>query len=106
MIEFACNLYLDEKAAADAERIRRDVAEEKPVPGLYLAALAANPAEQLDLFADSMFRRASLREKNTKVVALAFGRKSAEELIARIAWDAYKSTGDCDLRSFFGTDSE
>lgn len=106
MVQFARQLYLDEKAAAAEGKIRKAVENKEAVSGLYLIALASNPAEQLDIFSDLMFRHAVLRGKDTKVVALAFGRTSAQQLVSEMAWDAYTKTGGCNLRAFLSEESE
>ena len=101
MIQWAQQLYTDEKARAGMESICRAVEAGKDVPGLYLAVLASNPAEQLDLYAWPMLRSALRHGKDRKVVALAFGRDAATQLVAKMAWDAYERTGHCDLRKMF-----
>ncbi len=97
-------MYTDALVFSGVEAIWKIVAgevkSEKDLD-LYVITLAHNPVEQLDIHTWSMFGKARRHEDNPLVVGLAFGWDSAVELVARMAWDAYKKTGTCNLRDMF-----
>ncbi len=69
-------------------------------PGLYVVALAANPANLFDIFSADLLMQDALRRSCPPIVGLAMGKARATDLALSIAMDAYRQNGDFDMSRY------
>ena len=100
MAEFLQKLYISESVGKNEAFYRRVIRRGSMLPGLYMITFAANEIDQLDIVPTVNL----LHERNRKtlpvIAGLAVGYESALELVVKIAADAWKKNGNCDLKGY------
>ena len=101
MAEYLTHLYIGQKAAGMEKKIRRAVAGGKHIPpGIHLITLAANGIDQLDILPLYYLKQKTLRERLPVIAGFANGREEALSVVMKMASDAFRSTGTCNLRTW------
>ncbi len=93
-------LYFGAGAQNRKEEILRDVRRQKTMSGIYLITFASNGIDQLDIVPLAMLHSKNAPERLPAIVGICLGRQEAFETVERIAADAYRETGSCDLKEY------
>lgn len=101
MIRFYKEIYSDETTEPNISKISESILKKEHISSLYLIMLASNPCEQLDIYSYRMFKMALPHRKDTFIVGIASSRKSAMELICKMALDCYEKYNNYDFRKMF-----
>lgn len=95
------NLYTDRITVEKKERLIAEIEAGQYRGNTYLITLAANPANQLEIFSVQQLRFPYLRRNCPLIVGLASGRRAALRLTEEIVREVYQNTGDTKIRDYF-----
>lgn len=104
MIKWYPALYLDSVTKKNLRKIKRRMERRKINLRVYCVALASNEKNLLDIYSTNELLFQYYRQKDIKVIGLAFSKESAIQLVADIVNDVYQQTGRLDVRTFFKED--
>lgn len=91
------DLYLDERIKKSKEQLIKKAETNAGLPGIYLITLAANGRDLLDVFAADLLFFPALHGRCPMIVGAAKGKDAAVSLAAKIAMEAYRSSGNFDI---------
>jgi hypothetical protein len=92
------HMYISDSARNHLGLISKALDHGLPFPGLYVITFSSNEIDQLSIMDTKYLLKKRVRERLPEVVALAMGRQDAFELVRKMAEDAFRSTGGCDLK--------
>ena len=102
MVKWHPKLYKTERAALIEEEIKAAIESGKASCQAYIITLAANKAEQLDIYNIWMFLHSYLyKDGDPVIVGLAKTEEESRLIIEAMAGDVYAETGACELRKYF-----
>lgn len=110
MAQWCGRIYLSDKAKSRWDQIRRRVDRGRKCKGLYLITEASNGTDQLDILSFDAYlsggknsRAGRMTEKTLpRIAGAAYGYAEALSLLCEMTQDAYRESGQCDLREFLG----
>ena len=82
------------------------IRERRGMAHLYYITFASNGIDQLDILPSYFVREKRIRNTLPLIVGAALGKAEAYDVVARIAEDAYRHTGSCDLQRWLIHNSE
>lgn len=94
------SMYFGEEASRRTQEILSALKEGKTMPGLYLITFAQSGTEQLDIVPSFTLIQKTVRRRLPVIAGAAIGRSEAMELVAEMASEAMKETGDCRLQEY------
>ena len=94
-------MYADDALKEKIDEVQEALDNNKILPSVYYITLASNKVEQLDIISGWMFRIEERNEDEIVVVGVAKSKRSAIELVKKMAEDSYRTLGNCNLRKMF-----
>lgn len=94
------DLYLGEMIAADAKNIIKKIKNKKLVPGVYVIAVASNPANLMDVIPGWELLQKGYPKEDIRIIGLASGKTEAMEVVRQIIDETYRMTGDVKVRQY------
>lgn len=95
------NLYFGKNAEKKKDRFAREIDAQIYRGNTWLITLAANPANQLELFSVHQLRFPYIRRSCPMILGIASGYEEALEVFLRIVQDVLEATGGVDIRGYF-----
>lgn len=94
-------MYVDDTLKEKIDEVQEALDNNKILPYVYYITLASNEFEQLDIISGWMFRNEERNEDEIVVVGVAKSKRTAIELVQKMAEDSYRTLGNCNLRKMF-----
>ncbi len=95
------DLYTGKNAEKNAKRRIKEINKGIYRGNTYLITLAANPANQLEIFSVHQLRFSYIRRNCPMILGIASGREEALEVFLEIVGQVYRETGDVRIRDYF-----
>ena len=93
-------LYVGERAKRYRSSIIRGIREKRYCPGVYVITPPSNGNNVLDIYPSYMLLLCDEREKELKILGIAYGYQEALELAGTIVSEMYEETGGFGLEEF------
>ena len=93
--------YAGDKVKERLEEIKSDLEHGKKVKNIYLITLCENGRDQLDLFPARTLHAQHPGGRQKVIVGIAGDKTEAVSLIAKMAEDCTRETGEADIRKMF-----
>ncbi|MCI8661706.1 MAG: hypothetical protein HFG69_00315 [Hungatella sp.] len=94
------HLYMGEKAKRHSYSIIQSIQEKSFRPGVFVITPPSNGNNVLDIYPSYMLLLCDEREKELKILGIAYGYQEALELAGTIVSEMYEETGGFGLEEF------
>ena len=94
------NLYFGETIAPEARQIVNKIKKKKPLPGIFVIALASNPQNLLDIIPVWELMQKGYPSDHIRIIGVAQGKKEALALVTSIVDEIYQKTGDVKVQEY------
>lgn len=106
MLNWYRNLYVGDTAKKRIKKTVWKINHGAGVPGIYLVTLAANPKNQLEVFAADLLLQKPLRRICPQIIGVAKGYEEAVSLVVAITEEVYGATGNVNIRKYLTEQKE
>ncbi|MBQ1689438.1 MAG: hypothetical protein II073_09190 [Lachnospiraceae bacterium] len=104
MIIWSEQLYMDEIAKRQKEKVQEHIKKGRLQFPFFLIILPTNPCNLLDIISVNDLRFSYYKKKQIKVLGMAGSRRYAKIIAAAIVAHVYEKTGDFQIAKWYGLD--
>ena len=97
-VKFYCDLYISENWMNKKRKIMARLQKNRLQPAVYVIALSQGEQNQLEIFSAMLMKQYVFDDKELFVVGIADGYLDALYLVEEMTEEAYRETGDADIR--------
>lgn len=106
MLKWYKNLYVGDNAKKKKKQLIRKINTGAGVLDTYLITLAANPANQLEIFSANELMQKARRKNCPMIIGICAGYQEALEMVQYLARMTYERTGTGEIRKWLETEIE
>lgn len=100
MLNWSENLIIGPKVKSEAGQIRSKLDKKKTVLNRFVITLASNGSDELDIVNTTFLGQELVSDNLPVIIAMAYDRKEALEIVSRLADQCYRDTGDAYLKNY------
>ena len=99
-IKFYCDLYISDSWVNKKKKIMEKLQRNALQPTVYIVTLSQGPQNNLEFYSSMLLKQHIYDGADLFVVGIADGYADAVYMIERITADAFRNTGDADIRRY------